>query len=102
MNKVFKCEIKNLNIYNLLASLALLNVFNLNIKNITKHLKKYEPTEGRGKIHNVKRFNKNFNVKTWLLPEVDNKIIGYVGAISNAIDFDLLEYIKSFFEKYFN
>ena len=62
MNKVFKCEIKNLNIYNLLASLALLNVFNLNIKNITKHLKKYEPTEGRGKIHNVKRFNKNFKL----------------------------------------
>ena len=62
MNKVFKCEIKNLNIYNLLASLALLNVFNLNIENITKHLKKYEPTEGRGKIHNVKRYNKNFKL----------------------------------------
>ena len=45
-------------------------------------------------------FNKNFNVKTWLLPEVDNKIIGYgsparVSTITNfsKINSSLIDYI---------
>ena len=92
MNKVFRCEIKNLNIYNLLASLALLDVFNLNIENITKHLKKYEPTEGRGKIHNVKRYNKNFKL-------IDESYNANPLSVRNAInDFNSIK--KQNFKKY--
>ena len=60
--KILKLEIKNLNIYNILSSLALLSVLNLNIDEIKKKLKAYEATEGRGKIHPIKRYNKKFKL----------------------------------------
>ncbi len=61
-NHVLNFEIKNINIYNILSSLALLNELNLNLEKIIKHFKNYEPTEGRGKIHSIKRYNKNFKL----------------------------------------
>ncbi len=60
--KVIRLKVKNLNIYNILASLALLNRLNLNLDKIRKHFKIYEPTEGRGKIHNIKRYKKTFKL----------------------------------------
>ena len=54
--------IKDINIYNVLASLAVLKELNLNLTKIVKNFKNYEPTEGRGKVHNIKRYNKKFKL----------------------------------------
>ena len=54
--------LKNLNIYNVLASLAILKELNLNLKNIVHNFRNFEPSEGRGKIHNIRRYNKNFKL----------------------------------------
>ena len=61
-DKFLKIENNNINIYNILSSLALLKELNLNLNNITNLFKKYEPTEGRGKVHNIKRYNKKFKL----------------------------------------
>ncbi len=61
-NEIFKFRLKDINIHNVLSSLALLRVLNLNIKKIIKNFKNYRPTEGRGKIHLVKRYKKNFKL----------------------------------------
>ena len=58
LNLIFK----NLNIYNVLASLAILKELNLNLKNILHNFRNFEPSEGRGKIHNIRRYNKNFKL----------------------------------------
>jgi len=55
-------EIKNINIYNVLASLAVLKELNLNLSNIKNDFKNYEPTEGRGKTHTILRYNKRFKL----------------------------------------
>ena len=55
-------EIKDINIYNVLASLALLKELNLDFKKISKLFQNYEPSEGRGKIYNIKRYNKKFKL----------------------------------------
>ena len=60
--KILKFEAKNINIYNILSALALLEELNLNLSKIKKSLKSYELTEGRGKIHNVRRYNKRFKL----------------------------------------
>ena len=61
-NQIIKLKYKNLNIYNVIAALALLSELNLNIKRVINSFKDYEPTEGRGKIYKIKRYNKNFNL----------------------------------------
>ena len=60
--KILKFETKNINIYNFLSALALLEELNLDFSKIKKSLKSYELTEGRGKIHNVRRYNKRFKL----------------------------------------
>ncbi len=60
--KILKVKIKNINFYNVLSSLALLDELNLNQNNIINNFKNYEPSEGRGKIHNIKRYKKNFKL----------------------------------------
>ena len=60
--KILKFETKNINIYNILSALALLEELNLDFSKIKKSLKSYELTEGRGKIHNVRRYNKRFKL----------------------------------------
>ena len=61
-NKIIKIKFKNLNIYNILSSLAVLSVLKLNIKKIIKYYENLEPSEGRGKIYNVNRYKKNFKL----------------------------------------
>ncbi len=60
--QVIKLQIKDLNIYNVLASLALLKVLNLKLNKSVDFFKNSLPSEGRGKIHNVKRYKKNFKL----------------------------------------
>ena len=57
-NEIFKLNFKNINIYNILSSLALLHELNLNIKKLLNIITNYEPSEGRGKIHIIKRYKK--------------------------------------------
>ena len=58
----FDLKVKNINIYNVLASLAILNELNLNFSKILKNFKNFEPIEGRGKTHNITRYNKKFKL----------------------------------------
>ena len=51
-------EIKDLNVHNVLASIAALNALGLNIFKIKKRFKNFELSEGRGKKHLVKRYKK--------------------------------------------
>jgi len=55
-------EIKDINIYNLLASLAVIKECSLNLNETKNIFKNYEPTEGRGKIHLISRYNKKFKL----------------------------------------
>ncbi len=61
-NQILKLENNNLNIYNILSSLAVLKSLNLNLDSISKYFKNLELTEGRGKIYKIKRYNKKFNL----------------------------------------
>ena len=61
-NESIKFKNKNLNIYNVLSSLALLKELNLDINKIKKHYEKIEPSEGRGKIHIINRYKKKFTL----------------------------------------
>ena len=64
-NKNFKLFLKNqkkINIFNLLCCFAVLSIFNLDFKEITKKNKFFESIEGRGKLYRIKRYNKIFNL----------------------------------------
>ncbi len=60
-NQTFKIIINNINFYNVLSSLALLKVLNLEFSQILNFYKNIEPTGGRGKIHKIYRYKKKFN-----------------------------------------
>jgi len=84
--------IKNINIYNLLASLALLKELNLNLEKIKNIYQNYEPTKGRGSKHNIKRYNKKFML-------IDESYNANPLSVKNAINnFNLIK--KEQFKKY--
>ena len=60
--EILKINFKYVNIYNVLSSIALLKILNLNVKKIIKLLKNFEPSDGRGRIHKIKRYNKHFKL----------------------------------------
>ena len=62
MNKILTIENRNLNIYNILAALTVLKILDLDLHKIENFFKYYEPTEGRGKIHKIKRYKKLFKL----------------------------------------
>jgi MurE/MurF fusion protein len=62
MNEKIDLEIKNINIYNVLASIAVIKELKLNLSKIKNIFKNFEPTEGRGKIHVISRYNKKFRL----------------------------------------
>jgi len=91
-NQIVKFKYNNLNIYNVIASLALLKELNLNIKKVINLFKKYEPSEGRGKIHKIERYNKKFNL-------IDESYNANPLSVKNAIkNFDAIK--KHKFKKY--
>ncbi len=61
-DRIYRIPLKNINIYNVLAAVALLKVLNLNLDKIIKYFMNYEPSDGRGKIHKIKRYKKNFRL----------------------------------------
>ena len=54
--------IQDLNIYNVLSSIAILKVLNLDINKIKSKLKTFESVEGRGKKHHILRYKKKFKL----------------------------------------
>ena len=61
-NTILKLKIKNINFYNVLASLAVLKKLNLDFKKNIQMFNTFQPSEGRGKIYKIKRYKKNFNL----------------------------------------
>ncbi len=61
-DKIVKFKIKDINLYNVLCSLAVINEFGLSIDKIVKTYENFEPTEGRGKIHKISRYKKKFKL----------------------------------------
>ena len=61
-DEIIKLKIKDINIYNVLCSLAVIKKFNLNLKKIIQVYKQFEPSDGRGKIHKINRYKKNFRL----------------------------------------
>ncbi len=91
-DQVLKLEVKDINIYNVLASLALLNELKLDIKKVIKHFKNIMPSDGRGKVHNIKRYNKSFKL-------IDESYNANPLSVVNAIrNFNLIK--KKKFKKY--
>ncbi len=83
---------KNINIYNILASLALLEELNLNLNKINEYIKNCEPVDGRGKIYSIKRYNKSFKF-------IDESYNANPLSVKNAIEnFKLIK--KRNFKKY--
>jgi MurE/MurF fusion protein len=62
MSEKIDLVVKNINIYNVLASLAVLKELNLSLRETQKIFKNFEPTEGRGKTHIISRYNKRFKL----------------------------------------
>jgi MurE/MurF fusion protein len=91
--KVYKrkidLEIKNINIYNVLASLAVMKEFNYDLKDVKKILKNLEPSDGRGKTHLISRYNKKFSL-------IDESYNANPLSVKTAIhNFDLIKKDKS-------
>jgi len=88
-NEKISFDIKNVNIYNILASVAVLKELNLNLNSINKIFKKVEPTEGRGKNHTILRYNKKFRL-------IDESYNANPLSVKNAIkNFDEIKKKKS-------
>ncbi len=55
-------KIKGINVYNVLASLAVLKELDLDLKKSIKVFQNFIPSEGRGKIYKIKRYKKTFKL----------------------------------------
>ena len=91
-DQTLRLNIKNINIYNVLSSLALMKELNLNFNKITQYFKNCEPSEGRGKIFNIKRYRKNFKL-------IDESYNANPLSVKNAIE-NLNSIKKKNFKKY--
>ncbi len=88
----FKFKIKDQNIHNVLATLTLLKALNLNFFKTAYRFTNFQPSEGRGKIYNVKRYKKNFKL-------IDESYNANPLSVKNAIqNFDSIK--KEKFKKY--
>ena len=91
-DRIFEFEIKDINIYNVLASLAVIYELKLDIKKIIYLFKNFQPSDGRGKIYETKRYNKKFNL-------IDESYNANPLSVKNAI-INLSEIKKNKFKKY--
>ena len=85
-------EIKNINIYNVLASLAILYELKLDINKIIHLFKNFKPSEGRGKIYEAVRYKRKFNL-------IDESYNANPLSVKNAI-INLSAIKKNKFKKY--
>ena len=85
MDENIDLETKNINIYNVLASLAVIKELDLKLNIIKKIFKNFEPSDGRGKIHTISRYNKKFKL-------IDESYNANPLSVKNAINnFDLIK-----------
>ena len=61
-DQIIKLSINNINIYNVLSSIAILKELNLDLNKITQVFKSVQPSEGRGKIYKIRRYKKRFTL----------------------------------------
>ncbi len=91
-NKLQNFEIKDINIHNFLASLALLTELKVDIKKIKSKFKDLEPSKGRGKKYLISRYKKKFKF-------IDESYNANPLSVKNAISrFNLIK--KKKFKKY--
>ena len=90
--EILKLEIKNINVYNILASLATLTELNLNFKKIISEFKNFYPSDGRGRLHNIRRYKKNFKL-------IDESYNANPLSVKNALN-NFSEIKKYNFKKY--
>ena len=91
-NKIIDFKIKDLNIYNVLASIAILNKLKIDIYKIKAKLKNFESPEGRGKKYSIMRYKKKFNL-------IDESYNANPLSVKNAIN-KLSSIKKDKFKKY--
>ncbi len=60
-NELINLKIKDLNIHNVLASIAVLKELKIDIDRAKTKFKNFELPEGRGKKYSIKKYNKKFN-----------------------------------------
>ena len=92
-DEILKLRIRNINIYNVLASVAVLKELDLNLKKSIQVFKNFEPSEGRGRIHKIKRYKKFFRL-------VDESYNANPLSVKNALN-NFSEIKKDNFKKYF-
>ncbi len=85
-------EIKDLNIYNVLASIAALHALKIDPRKVVPKIKNFDLSEGRGKKYFVKRYNKKFNF-------IDESYNANPLSVKNAIN-KLKSIKKNNFKKY--
>ena len=61
-NQTINFDIKDLNIYNVLSSIAVLKELKIDILKIKHKFKNFESPEGRGKRYSISRYKKNFKL----------------------------------------
>jgi len=61
-NKTVIFTIKDLNISNVLASIAVLEELKVKLNSIKSKFQNFEPADGRGKKHSISRYNKKFKL----------------------------------------
>ncbi len=91
-NEFFKLRVKNINVYNVLASLAVLKEFGFSLQKTIQVFKNFEPSEGRGRIHKIKRYKKNFRL-------IDESYNANPFSVKNALS-NFAEIKKNKFKKY--
>ncbi len=91
-DEILELKVKDINVYNVLASLAVLKEFNLNLKKIIQVFKNFQPSEGRGRIHKIKRYKKNFRL-------IDESYNANPLSVKNALN-SFSEIKKDKFKKY--
>ncbi len=91
-NKILKLIIKNINVYNVLASLAVLQELDLNFQKSITVFKNFQPSEGRGREHKIKRYKKYFRL-------IDESYNANPFSVKNALN-NFIEIKKDKFKKY--
>ena len=88
----FYGPVKDIHIYNVLASLAVLKEFGLDFQKTIQVFKNFQPSEGRGRIHKIKRYKKNFML-------IDESYNANPFSVKNALN-NLSAIKKDKFKKY--
>ncbi len=61
-DEIYEIIAKDINVYNVLASIAILKELDLNPQKIIQVFKNFQPSEGRGRTYRIKRYRKFFKL----------------------------------------